>query len=200
MHFSIAENFSNCIDKKTFSLQSDSDQILDWSDYGLIIKVPKGALTSSAEVDIIALAGGDFAFPKDYELVSAIYAISFSKPLSNHVKLQVQHCVSIKKEVHSHYLDFAVASIDNKPSYQFKQVKGGIFSIGDRYGHILVSHFSLWSIIKRKFMNRRFRPRPNDVTPLSVTHPPPSLPPTNATSISNNDNTVSSPEFEGIMF
>ena len=200
MHFSIAEIFSNCIDKKTFSLQSDSDQVLDWSEYGLIIKVPKGALTSSAEVDIIALAGGDFAFPKDYELFSAIYAISFSKPLSKHVKLQVQHCVSIKKEVHSHYLDFAVASIDNKPSYQFKQVKGGIFSIGDRYGHILVSHFSLWSIIKRKFINRRFRHRPNNVTPRSVTYPPPSLPPTNATSSSNNDNTAFSPEFEGIMF
>ena len=107
----------------------------------------------TVEVAITALVGGEFILPEDTELVSAVYAISVSKPLLKPVQLEIQHCVSIEKPAHSNYLSFATAPSDHPP-YQFQPVKGGIFSVGNQYGSIFLSGFSIWSIIKKKFRRR----------------------------------------------
>ena len=106
--------------------------------------------SDTVEVAITALVGGEFILPEDTELVSAVYAIFVSKPLLKPVQLEIQHCVFIEKPAHSNYLSFATAPSD-RPPYHFQQVKGGIFSIGNQYGSIYLSGFSLWSIIKKKF-------------------------------------------------
>ena len=109
--------------------------------------------SDTVEVVITALVGGEFILPEDTELVSAVYAIFVSKPLLKPVQLEIQHCVSIEKPAHSNYLSFATAPSDHPP-YHFQPVKGGIFSIGNQYGSIYLSGFSLWSIIKKKFRRR----------------------------------------------
>ena len=106
--------------------------------------------SDTVEVAITALVGGEFILPEDTELVSAVYAISVSKPLLKPVQLEIQHCVSIEKPAHSNYLSFATAP-SSCPPYHFQPVEGGIFSIGNRYGGISLSGFSIWSIIKKKF-------------------------------------------------
>ena len=140
---------------KLFLLQSNSPQLLNWEEYGLSITTPHDAVQQSdtVEVAITALVGGEFILPEDTELVSAVYALSVSKPLLKPVQLKIQHCVSIEKTAHSNYLSFATAPID-QPPYQFQPVKGGIFSIGNQYGNISLSGFSIWSIIKKKFRRR----------------------------------------------
>ena len=107
----------------------------------------------TVEVAITALVGGEFILPEDTEQVSAVYAIFVSKPLLKSVQLEIQHCVSIEKPAHSNYLSFATAPSD-QPPYQFQPVKGGIFSVGNQYGSIFLSGFSIWSIIKKKFRRR----------------------------------------------
>ena len=109
--------------------------------------------SDTVEVAITALVGGEFILPEDTELVSAVYAISVSKPLLKPIQLELQHCVSIEKRAHSNYLRFATAP-SNHPPYQFQPVKGGIFAIGNQYGNISLSGFSIWSIIKKKFRRR----------------------------------------------
>ena len=140
---------------KLFLLQNDSPQLINWEEYGLRIAIPQGAVQQSdtVEVAITALVGGEFILPEDTELVSAVYAISVSKPLLKPVQLEIQHCVSIEKPAHSNYLSFATAPSD-RPPYHFQPVEGGIFSIGNQYGGITVSGFSIWSIIKKKFRRR----------------------------------------------
>ena len=138
---------------KLFLLQNDSPQLLNWEEYGLRIAIPHEAVPSlydTVEVAITALVGGEFILPEDTELVSAVYAISVSKPLLKPVQLEIQHCVSIEKPAHSNYLSFATAPID-QPPYQFEPVKGGIFAIGNQYGNISLSEFSIWSTIKKIF-------------------------------------------------
>ena len=108
-----------------------------------------------AEVVISALFGGDFIFPDDTELVSAVYAISISKSLLKPVKVEIQHCVSIEGVAHTKCLSFASAPSDQLP-YNFQLVDGGTFSIGDCYGSIFLSKFSLWSIIKNKLFRRQY--------------------------------------------
>ena len=137
---------------KLYLLQNDTPQLLNWEEYGLRITIPHDAVhqPDTVEVAIIALVGGEFILPEDAELVSAVYAISVSKPLLKPVQLELQHCVSIEKPAHSNYLSFATAP-SNYPPYQFQPVKGGIFAIGNQYGSISLSGFSIWSIIKKKF-------------------------------------------------
>ena len=129
--------------------------MLNWEEYGLRITIPQEAvpLYDTVEVAITALVGGEFILPEDTELVSAVYAISVSKPLLKPVQLEIQHCVSIEKSAHSNYLSFATAPSDHPP-YQFQPVKGGMFAIGNQYGNIYLSGFSIWSIIKEKFRRR----------------------------------------------
>ena len=119
--------------------------------------VPQGAMApfDIAEVAISALVGGDFIFPDDTELVSAVYAISISKPLLKPVKVEIQHCVSIEGVAHTMCLSFASAPSDLLP-YNFQLVDGGTFSIGDRYGSIFLSKISLWSIIKNILFRRQY--------------------------------------------
>ena len=149
---------------KLFLLQNDSPQLLNWEEYGLRIAIPQGAVQQSdtVEVAITALVGGEFILPEDTELVSAVYAISVSKPLLKPVQLEIQHCVSIEEPAHSNYLSFATAPID-QPPYQFEPVEGGEFPIGSRYGSLFITKFSLWNVFERlkKFFRRRPSPSPS---------------------------------------
>ena len=152
-----AEKFEDfCVaGKELFLVQNNSHKVytlLNWEEYGLRITIPHEAvpLYDTVEVAITALVGGEFILPEDTELVSAVYAISVSKPLLKPVQLEIQHCVSIEEPADSNYLSFATAPSD-EASCEFQLVKeAGEFSIGSRYGSLYITDFSLWSIIKKK--------------------------------------------------
>ena len=182
----IAEKFQDfCVaGKELFLVQNNSHKVytlLNWEEYGLRITIPHDAvpLYDTVEVAITALVGGEFILPEDTELVSAVYAISVSKPLLKPVQLEIQHCVSIEEPAHSNYLSFATARSDQLP-YQFQPVEGGEFSIGSRYGSLYITEFSLWIIKKFKSLTRRFhrsisspthQPPPSPLTPTATPSP-----------------------------
>ena len=120
--------------------------MMNWERYGLRIGVSEGSLSSeeTAEAAVVALVGGDFKFPDNTVLVSAVYAISVSRRLLKPLRLEMQHCVSITRRDQTRYIKFAIAPVDT-PSlpYQFRIVEGGEFSIGSRYGSIDRKEFSL---------------------------------------------------------
>ena len=136
-------------EKNSFFIHGGSTQSVNWEEYGIRITVPQGAVLASdtVQVTITALVGGDFIFPEDTELVSAVYAINLSKPFLEFVKLEIQHCASIETASHCNYLSFATAPSDEAP-YQFKPVNGGNFVPNSGYGSIYVSDFCLWSLIE----------------------------------------------------
>ena len=120
--------------------------MMNWERYGLRIGVSEGSLSSeeTAEAAVVALVGGDFKFPDNTVLVSAVYAISVSRRLLKPLRLEMQHCVSITRRDQTRYIKFAIAPIDTPSlSYQFRIVEGGEFSIGSRYGSIDRKEFSL---------------------------------------------------------
>ena len=171
-----AEKFEDfCVaGKELFLVQNNSHKVytlLNWEEYGLRITIPHEAvpLYDTVEVAITALVGGEFILPEDTELVSAVYAISVSKPLLKPVQLEIQHCVSIEKPAHSNYLSFATAPSDRSP-YQLQPLTGaGEFPISSRYGSLYITEFSLWSIIKKK-LRRNIRSSSPSI------HPPTSQP------------------------
>ena len=140
----------NIASKKLFLIQGDRPQLLNWERYGLRIGVSGGSLSSTetAEVAVVALVGGQFVFPKKTVLVSAVYAVSVSRPLLKALRLEMQHCVDLSRGVDTKYLKFAIAPVST-PSlpYEFSIVDGGDFSEGKWYGSINREKFCLVSIV-----------------------------------------------------
>ena len=69
--------------------------MMNWERYGLRIGVSEGSLSSeeTAEAAVVALVGGDFKFPDNTVVVSAVYAVSLSRPLFKPLRLEIQHCM-----------------------------------------------------------------------------------------------------------
>ena len=138
-------------ERKLFLIQGDKPQLMNWEKYGLRIGVQEESLSSSETVEaaVVALVGGQFQFPLNTVLVSAVYAVSLSKPLLKRLKLEIQHCVDLTgRPALSHYLKFAIAPVST-PSlpYQFSIVEGGEFSSNSGYGFIERKDFCLVCIL-----------------------------------------------------
>ena len=133
-----------------FLLQgSCKPQFFDWKKYGLSLSAPNGIILPSetCEVAITALAGGEFEFPKGSELVSAIYAITISKPLLKPLTIEIQHCVALETPEQCNSLQFVRATFNNGGlPYLFEVLPGGCFSQGNRYGSISCTQFCLIGI------------------------------------------------------
>ena len=141
-------------ERKLFLIQGDKPQLMNWEKYGLRIGVQEDSLLSSetVEVAVVALVGGQFQFPPNTVLVSAVYAVSLSKPLLKRLILEIQHCVDLTgRPALSRYLKFAIAPMST-PSlpYQFSIVEGGEFKPDSWYGSIQRKEFCLVSIVGEK--------------------------------------------------
>ena len=136
--------------KKLFLIHGDVPQLLNWEEFGLRIGVLKGTLPSSetAEVAVVALVGGQFVFPKNTQVVSAIYAVAVSKPLLQPLRLDLQHCVNLVQPSQTRHLKFAIAPVNTSSlPYEFSPVEGGEFTVNSYYGYIYRSKFCLVGIV-----------------------------------------------------
>ena len=132
------------VGEKLFQISGDFPQLLEWEEYGLRIQVPMDATSTPCNVAIKAIVAGQFEFPEGTDLVSAVYAISVSKKLTQPVILEMQHCVAISSEEQGQFLSFVRAKC-NQPDlpYQFKLLDSGIFPPQSDYGKVSCTHFSL---------------------------------------------------------
>ena len=138
-------------EKKLFLVQGDKPQLMNWEQFGLRIGIEEDSLLSSETVEVAtaALVGGQFKFPKNTVLVSAVYAVSVSEPLLKPLRLEMQHCVDLRgRPGLSQYLKFAIAPVST-PSlpYQFLLVEGGEFTSNSWYGAINRKDFCLVCIV-----------------------------------------------------
>ncbi len=101
----------------------------------------------TCEVDVKALVGGKFKFPSGSELISAVYAISFTRKLAKPVRLEIQHCALLKEESQLKYLYFVKAS--RIPPFEFSPLEGGSFDLNSQFGFIILDQFCLIGIISR---------------------------------------------------
>ena len=141
-------------EKKLLLIEGDKPQLMNWERYGLRIGVHGGSLPSheTAEVAVVALVGGQFVFPPNNVLVSAVYEVSLSRPLLWPIKIEIQHCVDlIGRPDIARYLTFAIAPVSCcDPFFRFSIVDGGEFTPGSRYGCIVRERFCLVCILGRE--------------------------------------------------
>ena len=134
--------------KKLFLLHEDNpDSVIPWDGYGFKLLCPKGAVTKVTEVAVTALVSGPFIIPKGTMLVSAVYAISVSKPLLKPLTVELQHCVNLKNTGQTERLKFVRASLKSEQAFHFNFVEGGSFNVGGRYGSIERDQFCGMGIV-----------------------------------------------------
>uniref|UniRef100_A0A1X7TQR4 Uncharacterized protein n=1 Tax=Amphimedon queenslandica TaxID=400682 RepID=A0A1X7TQR4_AMPQE len=141
-------------EKKLFLVQGEKPQLINWEKYGLRIGVQEDTLlpTNTVEVAVVALVGGEFVFPKNTVLVSAVYAVSVSKPLLKPLRLEIEHCIDLRgRPGLTQFLKFAIAPVST-PSlpYHFLLVEGGEFKADSWYGSIQRKEFCLVAIVGEK--------------------------------------------------
>ncbi len=137
----------------SYTIQGGSKaQSLNWEDYGLKMHFPQDTLQydDNCEVAILALAGGNFRFPKGTELVSAVYAISFQKKINQRVGVDMEHCVALETEWQTTQLHFVATEKGNSQNEDvFDFIEGGQFQIGSKYGYLEQMHFCKKGVVKR---------------------------------------------------
>ena len=102
-------------------------------------------MSKDTEVAITPLLSDQFEVPKGTVLVSAVYKIKVSKPLTKRVVIELQHCVDLRNTGQTGCLKFVRAPL--KCPYKFSIIDGGVFHIGNRYGSIERDDFCAMGIV-----------------------------------------------------
>ena len=129
-----------------FHLKADDcPSSFNWDKYGFRLHCPEGAVSKDTTVAVTPLLSDRFEVPKGTVLVSAVYNIEVSKPLSKQVVIELQHCVDLRNTGQTGRLKFVRAPL--KSPYQFRIIDGGVFRIGNRYGSIERDDFCAIGIV-----------------------------------------------------
>ena len=123
----------------------DKPQKLEWPGYGFFIEVPEGSLPPevTANVAVKIIAGGQFQFPENRQLISALYWIFSSELFLKEVAVNIQHCAVIKNEEQCSTLKFIIAKCSQEVlPYRFKE-REGLFNPHTQYGTIKLKQFSI---------------------------------------------------------
>ena len=123
----------------------DCPSSFNWDKYGFRLHCPEGAVSKDTEVAVTPLLSDQFEVPKGTVLVSAVYKIEVSKPLTNRVVIELQHCVDLRNTGQTSCLKFVRAPL--KSPYHFSIIDGGVFHIGNRYGSIERDDFCAMGIV-----------------------------------------------------
>ena len=133
----------------------------EWTDCGFKLDTPHGALpagTVPCQISVQASLSGQFKFPDNSELVSAVYWIFTPKNLRfcKFLAVCVQHCGTVEHWDDSD-LSFVVAKCTQPDlPYKFKFLDGGLFVPNSTYGSIPVTRFSGLGIVSRLRKNRSY--------------------------------------------
>ena len=123
----------------------DKPQKLEWPGYGFYIEVPEGALPPgvTAIVGVKVILGGQFTFPENRRLISAIYAVTCSEVFLKEVAVNIQHCAAIKTEEQCSTCRFIIAKCTQEVlPYRFRE-REGVFNLHTQYGAVKLKRFSL---------------------------------------------------------
>ena len=133
--------------------RSESLQSFTWEGSGLKLNVPADAVKETIEILIYISLSGQFQFPKNCELVSAVYCIQVVEgKLAGPINIEMQHCaVSITNLA----FVYAPHSLSGAPMYRFVTVNPSSSShFSPTCGSITHSQFdnkpSLIAIVKHK--------------------------------------------------
>ena len=120
---------------------TNEEQTFIWTGYGLKLHIPSASLPAGvvqSNIEIKASLAGEFNFPENTTLVSAVYGLHSPVQFSQPIAVEIEHC-AIPSDDPS--LIFARAS-QEEPPYKFTALEGGLFPHDSCYACIQLSRFS----------------------------------------------------------
>ena len=123
----------------------DMPQKVEWPGYGFYIEVPEGAVPPgvTASVGVKVILAGQFKFPENSQLISAIYWVSSSMVFLKEVAVNIQHCAVTRSEDQCSQFKFIIAKCSQKElPYTFRE-REGLFNTHTHYGAIKLKQFSI---------------------------------------------------------
>ena len=128
---------------ETSLVVTNSAQVFEWEGYGLKLSIPDGSLPKdydSCKIRIKASLSGQYKFPDDCQLVSAVFWLrcepmcKFEKPIT----VEMEHCANLDS---ASSLCFVRAQCNQPRPYTFSKI-GGRFDGDKHYGTIELEGFS----------------------------------------------------------
>ena len=123
----------------------DKPQKVEWPGYGFFIEIPEGAVPPGVtiSVGVKVILAGQFKFPENRQLISAIYWVSSSMEFMKEVSVNIQHCAVVRSEDQCSQFKFIIAKCSQSQlPYRFRE-REGLFSSHTQYGAIKLKQFSL---------------------------------------------------------
>ena len=123
----------------------DKPQKVEWPGYGFFIEIPEGAVPPgvTVSVGVKVILAGQFKFPENRQLISAIYWVSSSIEFIKEVSVNIQHCAVVRSEDQCSQFKFIIAKCSQSQlPYKFRE-REGLFSSHTQYGAIKLKQFSL---------------------------------------------------------
>ena len=127
------------------TIRGDEALSFQCSRYGFKLHIPKGALPNNLTIHVRVILSGQYEFPVNSELISAIYQISCPVRPTKPVILEIQHCAIIESSEQSSFLTFVRA--EDSQNVKFHPIEGGQFSSYTSYAAISLENFSYFATI-----------------------------------------------------
>ena len=137
-------------DQNLFLVQGDQHHYFVWEECGFKLRSYHHTISThdTCAVRVSALAGGNFIFPEDIELVSAVYAVTISTPVLKDLEIHLQHCLDISDQRVIKNVSFAVASsVSSTSGYEFHLMDDERFTLQNEYGSIRISSNACYCIV-----------------------------------------------------
>lgn len=118
---------------------TNTAETFPWKGFGITFHIQQNRLppdTKQITINTGASIAGQYQFPENYYLVSAVYWFRCEPQCDFETKitLEIEHCAKLQNNSR---LSFARALCSQKPPYTFECVKGGQFSSHDSLSIIL---------------------------------------------------------------
>ena len=140
-------------DQNLFLVQGDQHHYFVWEECGFKLRSYHHTISAhdTCAVRVSALTGGNFIFPEDIELVSAVYAVTISTPVLKDLEIHLQHCLDISDQRVIKNVSFAVASsVSSTSGYKFHLMDDERFTLQNEYGSIRISSNACYCIVFKK--------------------------------------------------
>ena len=131
---------------------TNTSQSFCWKGFGLQINIPDGALPANVKqctLNIKASVAGQYTFPDNCRLVSAVYWLRCLPvcKFKREISVEIQHCAPVNPD-HMPHLSIVRSSCAQKElPYTFKKLEGGVFASHSSYGCIKLRKFSGLSVV-----------------------------------------------------
>ena len=145
--------------EKTVVVYSSHPQQFTWEGFGLKLSIPKGSLPAGMQqctINIKASLAGQYEFPDNHHLVSAVFWLRCEPPIDKFtrpVTVEIQHCARSENTSRLKFVS-AVCSQKQLP-YTFKQLSGD-FNSHSSYGVVELNSFSCLAVVQEGSEERNY--------------------------------------------